>query len=1609
MLNISTWTLENQAPVEPKDLPNAFLQRLWLLSPDARNPCCKLPYDAHDDANKSPETLSDFGGENQCVINPLDLVTAVFMSCNTFLQQEITLRMVQCQFAVPLVLPNIDPEEPSQFLLWSLRGVVGHWRSHFPDKNKKVQEGDLPSTYMPMVSCVKLGQCGVSKSQVLNHLISGLKSCNEIFLHRGMDGGQLPQRVSSGLVEIAWYRPTGDTAKDVFPVPLVISNLRGDASTHKKCLSLLCQASSAVVVFCGNLRETDKQLLSSCNDMASKLILIDLSDTEKNENGVVGFDNQNPEGHMELPQVSVLQGGDLSVEELANRLCVTLKNLLPDKMKLVTLEAAAKLAVELGLKVDEGSVCKNAMATVEEMLKGLDEGSAQFREKQLPLQGPLLGKLAEIEKEESKHKKDGKEINLQLQKEKKDILAELSSYKMTPAMKMFTDVLCTTDKVRRTYFLTWMKLKLQQKQTEKQNSPQDLFTNVQSKMIDEQYNQLENGVKIEDSASFCRDLIFKEETTEGLPVNTEVHVFSTDRGTEPQQKKTHYLDTEQQLTMMSNKKEIQGDKITLNKVCFEQQILGPVFKGQNQQGEPVLTKAISDLTSFAKQQTNTDSTFEDQEASCSQLFKPDPSWLGLEHFLREMGLIFELKHISSGSGSHNVLRLPNIAADLLFYGIPLEVMDGDASTVPIHWLRCVFAELKRRLPQQQCRTRVLTNLGVYHARNAEVLSALFGVKFPGGRKRPTRGVYMIVLCLPENLRKDMEFEILLLIDVEGLCLVSPENNINTHLHDNQMASIATGLSDVLLQNISSHAGSELEDEVTVIVNALLCIKEYGTMPICEIITQDEGINSLLQASQLRRVTKMLQAEPRDSKIDKAEDHYAQTSSCITCVKGPWSNFPLSEPWNEQYSETVLTFKKKLFSAMKACATKSEAPGLPEFITHLCAVWDAVKAESFSIGLQNTDIALAFSLMCTEHFQWEDSILKHMESWLMRSTQKHFAAKALDFGIQNRLLSELKDEARDEVKTEVDKLRSKVEAYLIKDDILKMYTKTFKPILMCNMDDFEEHTTKEIIQRLDTVNESQCSSTQLSKFETLLKTEQESKLHELVEQSKLTKTLPEDSELEEAFDDVWTKTLSNFDFRSSETDNITVRVTEILKENLISRRLQKHMKKLEVISQNQTSSFQVTDEYFGYRSRLKHMFEDNNRLQRLQAQQVVWSITEEYNQFVADKTRLPADFSDSYIKELLEKVEKVLVEKSMEIRTAFEVELKVYLCSAACQDFQKIHDRYAKDSALLMSVTAKKSTYLAEFIYQFRKKDQCQRVAQAFTSMVVKPTVLDYIYRPLGMHIAEELEAKEQLFQSPRAFHQSLLEELIKEDSLESFQEYLLSFDSFRMKKIQERVIAHLSESNNLAKWRQHRLGEIIGKIAAAVSQASEGTGGWLTDTKPMLERVCITLELDRDVHIRRTPLDGPVFSITTEWDRFVTCLMELLASMRLEFAQEFSQNVDITQILQCLPVQPQHYIFSKVRGCDKRCPLCRAPCEVEEIGHEIHRARLHRPKVMLLYDSSSLSSDIYPASLTQGNSDRTNDAQDTYFACRDLHFYCLDWNNSPEDRNRQALCVYWRY
>ncbi|KAJ3590857.1 hypothetical protein NHX12_008805 [Muraenolepis orangiensis] len=1561
MLDISFWTKEIQAPLMPKNLPHVFLQRLWMLSPEARSTRCMTPCDAVSQSQAGDSMIDGHEDDKSyCAVNPLDLLTGVYMSVNSFLRQEMTVRMVQCQFAVPLVLPSLNPEQPSIFLLWPLRSVVSNWRPQSTTQTELSLDADLASTLMPLVSCVKIGHCSASKSKVLSHLMAGAQSHSEMFLHRGMDGGQIHRKLGNGLVELGWYLPSGDPESDIFPVPVVISNLRGDAAADDQCLRLLCHASSALVVFCGTLREKDKDRLALWKGMASKLILIDLEQPLDEEKGkiIVGFVSKSLQEEMDLPTGSVLSGGGLGEEELAHMLRQTLNDLLPSQMKHVTLENAANIAVDVGLRLDEGPKCKNAMARVGEVLQGLEEGSAQFRETQLPLQGEPWAKLTVMEKEECKQRRAGEKPDPLLQKERSNTLLELSSYRMSKAMKVFTDTLFTSDEEERTYFLSWLKLRLQAMQTRQRDQH---FQVQQNDKTRQEFDSKHSANEPQDESA------------------SEQHRFEE-----------HNIEFVVQQQQMSEK-----NNIDLN--CDD-----PVIQPE----EPNLVSDISNSTHT----TDLGSRNSD---------RLDPWTLGLEHFLHEMGLIFELTHNSTGNGSHNVLRLPSLAAGLLLHGIPLQIMDGDASDIPTKWLGCVLAEFNRCMPRKQSRVRVLANIGAHHAGNSDLLFALFGVSIPGSKRRFTKGIYMLPISVPDDLREEFDCDFLMIVNVEGLCGPQLDNGKASFrlIRDNEMATVATGVSDILIHNIASFEADGLQPYLNVVVNALLRTEVCGFTPICQLVKQDDELTSKLQALQLARVAGILQTQPESIVIGANGKPSAQANNSIPCVTRLRQNASYSERVHEGHSEAVVKVKQDIFAALQKCGVKSKALKLPELMCRLSAVWEEVKAQSFSITLENTEVAQAFCMLCTELSQWEHDFLEDMERWFLSATMRMSSSQArtLESEISSDILVNLKDEAREEVKTGVHKMKSQVELGLMKDNLHKTYIETYRPNLLNNLTKLQEQTTKGMIERLESAKENLYSSTQLESFQALLAKVLESKHNTLTEASKLNNLLLEDAQLDEEFEDAWNNALSNINFRPSKADDITARVTEILRANLINRKLQKHLKKLEDINKKTDSDFVVCEDHFGYRSRMKHI-EDNNRQQRIEAHQLACNITKDYNQYVFEKSSLLEDFSNSYIEDVLENVEKALTKaKPTETKSVFEVDLKVYLCSHACQDFQKIHDRYAKDTDLLTSINGTKNRCHGEFIYQFRKRDQCRRMAQAFTTMSLKPTALSYIYSAQGTLIMEAMIAQDNTGQylSPWAFNCTLLEELLVEDSFESYLEYLHSFDKFCLEKIQEKVVVHLSASKGLEKWRrQQRLGEVIGKMAAAVSQAAEGVSGVLSDTKLLLEKVCINLEIDGDVEVPRETLDSPLFSITTEWDRFVSCLLETLAELRLALAQEFSQDIKVTELLRVLPVKPQDCLFCRVRGCEKRCPFCKAPCAVRDPDHQVHWAWLHRPKGLLSYtcdNSCSLSHMSCPADIAEDNLFANKDTEGEPLAYRDYHTIYPDWSLLPLEPGNQKLCSYWRY
>ncbi|KAI1241353.1 hypothetical protein IHE44_0009836, partial [Lamprotornis superbus] len=135
------------------------------------------------------------------------------------------------------------------------------------------------------------------------------------------------------------------------------------------------------------------------------------------------------------------------------------------------------------------------------------------------------------------------------------------------------------------------------------------------------------------------------------------------------------------------------------------------------------------------------------------------SSIGLEHLLREVGQIYEALEFMN-SKEDKFAKLPEIAAELMVSGYPVELMDGDASYLPLRWVGAVFDSLIERLGDK--RVFVLSVLGIQSTGKSTLLNAMFGLQFNVSAGRCTRGAFMQLIPVGKELQQDLGFDFVLI-------------------------------------------------------------------------------------------------------------------------------------------------------------------------------------------------------------------------------------------------------------------------------------------------------------------------------------------------------------------------------------------------------------------------------------------------------------------------------------------------------------------------------------------------------------------------------------------------------------------------------------------------------------------------------------------------------------------------------------------------------------------------------------------------------------------------------------------------------------------------------
>ena len=337
------------------------------------------------------------------------------------------------------------------------------------------------------------------------------------------------------------------------------------------------------------------------------------------------------------------------------------------------------------------------------------------------------------------------------------------------------------------------------------------------------------------------------------------------------------------------------------------------------------------------------------------------SSLGLEHFFREMAVMYEnMVALRKKIGRQESLldsvldTFTKTMADILLDGEAMEILDGDVAHSPVLWLTAVLNKIEK---SETIRVFKMSVVGAQSCGKSTLLDTLFGLNFPVSTGRCTRGAYMQMLKMDELLAKRLKCDYLLVIDSEGLMSRLSKSDD----YDNELATFVIGLSDLTLVAIKGE-GNEMQDVLPIAIHVFLRMNVLGELQACHLVHQNMGAVNVKKKMQseidafielLDEKTRTAAKEAGQGEYQKFKDvlHYDSNTDNIY-VGNLWDGTPPMGKVDVEYSYTVQRLKAKILERVEHVAKIKCCSTLADFSKWLNQIWDVVKYENFVFSFRN---------------------------------------------------------------------------------------------------------------------------------------------------------------------------------------------------------------------------------------------------------------------------------------------------------------------------------------------------------------------------------------------------------------------------------------------------------------------------------------------------------------------------------------------------------------------------------------------------------------------------------------------------------------------------------
>ncbi|XP_067472439.1 interferon-induced very large GTPase 1-like isoform X1 [Thunnus thynnus] len=957
---------------------------------------------------------------------------------------------------------------------------------------------------------------------------------------------------------------------------------------------------------------------------------------------------------------------------------------------------------------------------------------------------------------------------------------------------------------------------------------------------------------------------------------------------------------------------------------------------------------------------------------------------GLEHIFREIGQIYEAhKSLQEQTKMEETdwSKYPELAAELMISGHPMELMDGDAGHVPLTWISSLLDEVIKKLGDQ--RVFVLSVLGVQSSGKSTMLNAMFGLQFAVSAGRCTKGAFMQLVKVSEEMKKDFQFDYVLVVDTEGLRALELAGNATLH-HDNELATFVVGLGNMTLINIFGENPAEMQDVMQIVVQAFMRMKKVKLSPSCVFVHQN--VTDIAAAEKNMDGKRRLQ-EKLDQMTKLAAKEEVCDAECFNDVIAfdvqkdvkyfaqLWEGSPPMAPPNPGYSESIQDLKNIILSK----ASQSKGTTLSQFKSNIKDLWNALLKENFVFSFKNTLEIAVYRKLEVQYGNW---------TWALRSNM---------LTIENQLYNRIENGKLDKVDLghlfkEMSETYEEIKKYMkvyFDDDRDKEMLVQWRGRFESKIKEFHDDQVRGVKRKLDEVIQQKNACKKLddkkTEFEKMLLQKSKELAHELKDKAK------DEEELEKQFDSVWSGWITELTGETKPIEDINLEQEQmsILQElgtewSLIDDSkscesykdismigdyfdyvtLNKHQELCNKSQQSEdskrenrntkgqgilTTTWVSVKKLFGFGSiRQKEALKPRGDFpyeEQILIRSLIEDVEQESLHAIKSKPVATRGYSPTYLQEVAKNVKEKVTEfesnRKYALKKEFTVDLLLYVFDMAGSWISESHNKFKMNNDAVTFVKSKKIQYYNIF-KSFCKGNTSAVVLGELICEKLKVSTVEAVCNKTAIDLAGEMRCSFPAFNGNRLnLEKHVLKSLAEKEDFDSYINYIRrprnQAENFIGKEVKKYIFRkHKDKALNILKKNVDDINKLVSQ---ALFTATEKVKAQRGDTDMWLKKFSSLLndELTFNTICAQNFSDINKFDfLKEEIEKGLASIIEELSSLSLGKMNEFRLKPDqilIDQLCNC---------------CWVTCPFCAAVCTntLENHSPDDHSVPFHRPSAI---------------------------------------------------------------